>query len=31
MDVGKSYSQIQYLLGYSRHTISKVKKKKKKK
>jgi len=30
LDVGKSYSQIQYLLGCSRHTISKVKKKKKK-
>jgi DNA invertase Pin-like site-specific DNA recombinase len=29
LDVGKSYSQIQYLLGCSRHTISKVKKKKK--
>lgn len=25
LDVGKSYSQIQYLLGCSRHTISKVK------
>lgn len=27
LDVGKSYSQIQHLLGCSRHTISKVKKK----
>ena len=26
LDVGKSYSQIQHLLGCSRHTISKVKK-----
>lgn len=29
LDVGKSYSQIQHLLGCSRHTISKVKKRKK--
>lgn len=29
LDVGKSYSQIQHLLGCSRHTISKVKKKEK--
>lgn len=25
LDVGKSYSEIQFLLGCSRHTISKVK------
>lgn len=29
LDVGKSYSQIQHLLGCSRHTISKVKNKEK--
>jgi len=30
LDVGKSYSEIQFLLGCSRHTISKVKNKKSK-
>lgn len=29
LDVGKSYNQIQHLLGCSRHTISKVKNKEK--
>lgn len=28
LDVGKSYSEIQFLLGCSRHTISKVKNRK---